>query len=422
MGGHKIKVYDRDGKHLKVLTPFPADIAAGEGQGPGRLPDRRRRPGAARPQLGDAQLLPGQRRRARPGHAGAAPARPSTPRGASTGWSRARRWSPWTPTAASPTTPSSARGSCRTSRTCAWPASYHLYWSERPCLAVSSDDKYVYFAGLSAGAGDYKKAQPLPCVFRVDVDKRGPAEVFVGKLGQPGKEKDLLTAPRGLAVARGLLYVADPAANRVVAFKEADRSYAGEIAVENPQVIGVDPASGAVYVCAYTGTQTADLIKFSGLEERQRALPDEAAPHRLEPQRRAFTASPWTPRPSRCASGCRRSTPAPTRLHLHRGRRRQVRGQGRPAPPRTCGPRGRATSPSIACAARSTSRPTATSTYRLDDQTGEVKDVIDVSRCTGHGTGHPARPRPGRQPLRLHLEQGPVAASTARARPQTGTA
>ena len=27
MGGHKIKVYNRDGKHLKVLTPFPADIA-----------------------------------------------------------------------------------------------------------------------------------------------------------------------------------------------------------------------------------------------------------------------------------------------------------------------------------------------------------------------------------------------------------
>ena len=25
-GGHKIKVYDRNGKHLKALTPFPADI------------------------------------------------------------------------------------------------------------------------------------------------------------------------------------------------------------------------------------------------------------------------------------------------------------------------------------------------------------------------------------------------------------
>lgn len=30
MGGHKIKLYDRDGKHLKVLTPFPADIAPGK--------------------------------------------------------------------------------------------------------------------------------------------------------------------------------------------------------------------------------------------------------------------------------------------------------------------------------------------------------------------------------------------------------
>ena len=28
MGGHKIKVYDRDGKHLRVLAPFPGDIAA----------------------------------------------------------------------------------------------------------------------------------------------------------------------------------------------------------------------------------------------------------------------------------------------------------------------------------------------------------------------------------------------------------
>ena len=62
-----------------------------------------------------------------------------------------------------------------------------------------------------------------------------------------------------------MLYVADPPANRIVVFKEADRSYAGEIAVKNPQVIGVDPGSGAVYVCSYTGPDTADLIKFSGV-------------------------------------------------------------------------------------------------------------------------------------------------------------
>ena len=115
------------------------------------------------------------------------------------------------PTAASPTTRSSARSCLPDIKDLRLAGENYLYWSERPCLAVSSDDKYVYFAGLSTGAGDYKKARPLPCVFRVDVDKRGPAEVFVGKLDQPGKEKDLLTAPRGLAVAKGLLYVADPA-------------------------------------------------------------------------------------------------------------------------------------------------------------------------------------------------------------------
>src|SRR5262249_18321165 len=106
-----------------------------------------------------------------------------------------------------------------------------------------------------------------PCVFRVDVARRGPAEVFLGKLDQPGKTGELLTSPRGLAVANGLVYVTDAEANRIVAFKEADRSYVGEIGVANPQVIGVDPGSGAVYVCAATGLQTADLIKFNGLKE-----------------------------------------------------------------------------------------------------------------------------------------------------------
>src|SRR5690349_13241562 len=74
--------------------------------------------------------------------------------------------------------------------------------SEKPALAVSSDDKYVYFAGLTRGAG------AVPCVFRVNAATRSPAEVFVGKAGQSGKEKELLSAPRGLCVAKGLLYVA----------------------------------------------------------------------------------------------------------------------------------------------------------------------------------------------------------------------
>jgi hypothetical protein len=63
-----------------------------------------------------------------------------------------------------------------------------------------------------------------------------------------------------------MIYVADRDANRVAIFKETDGSFAGEIAVDNPQVLGVDPANGAVYVCAYANfTQQADLIKFSPL-------------------------------------------------------------------------------------------------------------------------------------------------------------
>jgi DNA-binding beta-propeller fold protein YncE len=129
-------------------------------------------------------------------------------------------------------------------------------------LAVSSNGKHIYFAGLSTRKG--KAVTWQSCVYRVDIKTRGPAEVFVGKPDSPGKENGLLAAPRGLAVANGLLYVGDPGADRVAVFKEADRSYVGEIKVRKPHSLGVDPATGAIYVCSYTGKRTADLIKFDG--------------------------------------------------------------------------------------------------------------------------------------------------------------
>jgi hypothetical protein len=136
------------------------------------------------------------------------------------------------------------------------------YGAEKPTLAVSSDDKFVYFTGISAASG------ALPCVFRMDAAKR-TTEAFVGKLGQPGKEKDLLTAPRGLAVAKGMLYVADPDSDRIVVFKEADRSLAGEIKVKSPQCIGVDPNTGAIYVASYSAKDAPELIKLSGMDGKE---------------------------------------------------------------------------------------------------------------------------------------------------------
>jgi hypothetical protein len=265
MGGHKIKVYNRNGKHLKVLTPFPADIAPEKVKALGtfQAPD-----GSLVPHIHNWETLSfypdnvGYRGRDMPETS--CPAVDSRGRvywlvkGPALAAVDADGGIPYETFLGPRLLPET--------KDLRLAGELHQYWSERPCLAVSSDDRYVYCAGLSTGTGDFKTARPLPCVFRIPVDKRGPAEVFVGQLGRPGKDGALLTAPRGLAVAGGLLYVADPGSNRVLAFKESDRTYAGAIAVPSPQVLGVDPATGAVYVCAYTGAQMADLIKFQDLK------------------------------------------------------------------------------------------------------------------------------------------------------------
>jgi outer membrane protein assembly factor BamB len=375
MGGHKIKVYHRDGTHRKVLTPFPADMAAEKLKAVGVF------------QTADGDLVPhihnwetlsfypdnvGVRGRDMPELT--CPAVDSRGRvywlvkGPTLVAVDADGGVPYD-TFLGPRLLPEIKDLRLASQ------NYH-YWSERPSLAVSSDDRYVYFAGLSAGLGNYKEARPLPCVFRVDAARRGPAQPFLGKLEQPGKEKDFLTAPRGLAVAKGLVYVADPAANRVVAFKEADGTYVGEIAVENPQVIGVDAATEAIYVCAYTGAMTADLIKFSGLggkELYRMTLPrtsqsPNAGMHRIAVDASARPVRVWMPQ----VSGA-------IRLHCFEdaGDRFVDRGDPRPKDFSVEGP----------CDITVDRvrdevyiKGNGNKTYRLDDATAEVKGVIDVSR------------------------------------------
>ena len=154
-----------------------------------------------------------------------------------------------------------------------------------------------------------------------------------------------------MAVAGGHVYVADPPANRVVAFTEADGAYAGEIAVDNPQTIGVDPASGAVYVCAYTSTQTADLIKFSGLGGKElyrlklpatTGLSPNPGIHRIAVDASSKPIRIWMPQ----------LYGHPARLHCFEDAGDKFVAKGDPRPPATSGPRGRPTSPSIACAAK----------------------------------------------------------------------
>jgi len=379
MGGHKIKVYDRDGKHLKVLTPFPADIDPKKVKALGTFQTAE---GDLVPHIHNWETLSfypdnvGVRGRDMPEWS--CPAVDSRGRvywlvkGPALAAVDADGGIPYDAFLGPRLLPEI--------KDLRLAGEQYLYWSERPSLAVSSDDWSVYFAGLSTGSGDHKKATPLPCVFRVSADRRGPAEVFVGKLGQPGKEKELLTAPRGLAVAGGLLYVADPGSDRIVAFKESDRSYAGEIAVKNPQVVGVDPQSGAVYICAYTGTQTADLIKFSGLKDGKElyrmTLPRTGWSPNVGVHRIAVDASA---RPVRIWMPYIYNLPA--RLHCieDAGNRFVNKGDPRPKDLWAEGPRD-LTVDRLRGEVYVKANGFHGKYYRLDDKTGDVKDTVDISR------------------------------------------
>jgi hypothetical protein len=156
---------------------------------------------------------------------------------------------------------------------------------EQPCLAVSSDDRWLYISGLRAGDGRKKQDRPIPCVFRANLETRGPAEIFLGGEDSPSGSNTLFTEPRGLAVADGLVYVADAGADRIVVFNETDRSHVGEIKIKAPDTLGVDPETGAVYVCSGVDFRQPELVKIdnykSGKVLYRLALPHDRAATRL---------------------------------------------------------------------------------------------------------------------------------------------
>lgn len=379
MGSEKIKVYNRDGKHQKVLTPFPADLAPEKLKGAGVFqttngdlvphihnwetlsfyPDNVGIRGRDMPQM----TCPGVDSKGRVYWLVKGPALVAVD--ADGGIPYDKYLGP------------KLLADIKNVRLA---GEGYQYWSDRPSLAVSSDDKFVYFAGLSTGTGDWKAAKPLPCVFRVDVKTRAVAELFVGKVDEAGKTNNLLTNPRGLAVSNGLLYVADSGANRVVAFKEADGAFAGELKVDNPQVIGVDPASGSIYVCAYTGLQAADLIKFNNLKEGKElyrlTLPKtgyspNAGEHRIAVDASAKPVRIWMP--TLYAN--------PNRLHAvdDTGVKFVYQGDPRSKDLWAEGPRDLSVD---RVRGEVYIKGNGDKTYRIDEATGEVTGKIDVTRVS----------------------------------------
>jgi hypothetical protein len=372
-GSKKIKILSRDGRHVRALTPFPAEIA------PERirpLAPFRDAEGRIVPHIFNLRHLS-----VYPDPGGRMPAYSSPAVDA-----RGRvYWLVMGPRLAC----LDADGGVPYERFIGPPLladvkdlfmkNIYRYGREGAALAVSGDGKHLYLAGLKVAAakGD-KVGRPLPCVFRVDLATRGGAEVFVGRLDRPGKAEALLTAPGGLAVAGGLLYVADGGADRVAVFKESTREFAGEIAVENPQSIGVDPETGAVYVCAYTGKQTADLIKFDGVKAGREvcrlALPKTGlnpnfGVHRIAVDASARPVRIWMPNLpySKWRLGCIDDT----------GEKFEVVGDLRSKAPWAEGPR------DLSLDRRRGELYVKVSHqkwYRIDEPTGKVKDVVDLRR------------------------------------------
>jgi hypothetical protein len=116
-------------------------------------------------------------------------------------------------------------------------------------LALSPDEKTVYAAGMPKG----KTAAGT--VYKFGWDDEKPA-AFV---------KDNLNDPRSVATDKeGNVYVADRGGNRVAVFKP-DGELLGELKVDRPAQVEVHPKTGAVYTLG--GQYCQELRKFTSWKE-----------------------------------------------------------------------------------------------------------------------------------------------------------
>ncbi|MDD4892019.1 MAG: hypothetical protein PHU85_19025, partial [Phycisphaerae bacterium] len=120
-------------------------------------------------------------------------------------------------------------------------------------LAVSPDEKLIYSAGQQkeSGYGEDLSTPVQHVVYRFGWDDKDAPKPFIGELYKAGADETHFNQPRGLDTdAEGRLYVCDYGNNRVAIF-DREGKWAGKIAIDAPDQVAVDRKTGAVYVLTY---------------------------------------------------------------------------------------------------------------------------------------------------------------------------
>jgi sugar lactone lactonase YvrE len=110
-------------------------------------------------------------------------------------------------------------------------------------MAISPDGEYVYLTTFNPSG----KTQPH-AVYRVKWVDKDLGQPFLGKLNEAGTDDAHLDNPQGLATDKaGNLYVCDSGNNRIMVY-DKDGGLLGKFAVEDPYQVAVYHGTGEIYV------------------------------------------------------------------------------------------------------------------------------------------------------------------------------
>lgn len=253
-----LQAYTRNGKYVKTIMPYPADLPPERLKGLRRFkkPDGTYWPGVFNPSFRDLY----------PRSTGMRPQRMLI---TSTGWIVL----------------------CNSSKTHngGWPYTHHLLvvdtdggtpmdeylgpWTSVHRLnhglcwiAMSPDEKWFYTCGQRKGNSDDDgyRTPKHNVVYRVRLTDRGRATPFIGKLFRPGSDEQHLKNPYGIDTdAQGNIYVADNGNNRIAVFDSSGK-WKGKIDVPRPNQVLVNKKNGVVYVYSFV-KKAGRIQRFKGI-------------------------------------------------------------------------------------------------------------------------------------------------------------